>query len=112
AANHWLTEILHAQAPAEARVTVDTTYQCVAGQNLKSYAAATFDKIATTTITRSSAPAQTTVSSTAASSEGTQSDPIANSGCRTMPTSQSDAGQWSHTWGLSGATLLGSPVVK
>jgi pimeloyl-ACP methyl ester carboxylesterase len=111
ASNHWLTEVLHAQAPTEPRVTVDTT-KCVTGQTLTTYTAATFDKIATTTLSRTSAAAQSTVSSTAASSEGTQTDPIANGGCRTMATSQSDPNQWTHTWSLSAATLLGSPVVK
>ncbi|MFN2582821.1 MAG: hypothetical protein ABR498_08795, partial [Candidatus Dormibacteria bacterium] len=45
--------------------------------------------------------------------EGEQTDAIANSGCRSMASSQSDPGpsQVSSTFNVGSATILGGPVV-
>src|SRR5437868_1250907 len=103
ASNTWLQAILSGTAPTQSRVTADTT-RCVAKQTLTSYTAASFGAIATTLLHFSRSAAQTTASSNSATSEGTRTDPIANTGCRSMPASQSDPNEASYTLPLSSAS--------
>ncbi|MBV9526407.1 MAG: hypothetical protein JOZ46_11395, partial [Candidatus Dormibacteraeota bacterium] len=110
--NAWLTSVLGGHTPSVPRVTADTT-RCVAGQTLHTYTASSFGSIARSHITLLSAAAQTTVSSNGPSVEGAQTDPIANSGCRSMAASQSDPNEASYTFAVpSAATLVGGPVVN
>lgn len=110
--NAWLTSVLAGTLPADPTVTADTT-RCVAGQTLQSYSGDSFGALATAGLTFSGGAAQTTASSKLVTPEDTATDPIANSGCRTMAASQSDPDQASYTFAVpSAATLIGGPVVN
>ncbi len=55
---------------------------------------------------------QSTVNSNAPTNEGTNTDPIANSGCRSMASSQSDPNEASYTFPVPTGTLVGAPIVN
>ena len=111
ASNAWLTSVMAAQAPANPPVTVTTT-ACLTGQTHVTYTAASYGAIAASVTHLTSAPAQTSTSSTGASTEGTNTDPIANAGCRTMAASQSDPNQASYSFPAPSGTLAGAPIVN
>lgn len=110
--NAWLTSVLAGGTPAQPPITLDTT-RCVAGQTLQTYTSSSFSAIATSQMTFSSAPAQTTTSG-ASDNEGAQTDPIASGGCKTIAASQtSDQPQAIYTFPVTNAfTLVGGPVVN
>jgi predicted acyl esterase len=112
--NAWLQAVMAGRsAPASAvpAVAVSTT-ACMTGQTHVTYHGSNYGSLANSIDVLKSAPAQTTTSSSNPTSEGTQTDPIANSGCRTMPASQSDPNQAVYTWTVPGGTLLGAPAVS
>jgi hypothetical protein len=111
ASNAWLRSVMGGATPANPAVTVTTT-ACVAGQTHVTYTAASYGAIANSVLHLHSAPAQTTASSSAPSVEGANTDPIANSGCRSMAASQSDPNQAVYTFAAPGATLVGAPIVN
>jgi predicted acyl esterase len=60
----------------------------------------------------SSAAAQNTLNSNAPTTEGAMTDPIANSGCRTMQAALSDPNQATYTFPVPAGTLVGAPIVN
>jgi len=113
ASNAWLTTLLDNHTPTQPRFTADTT-RCVSGQTLHAFSGPSFAKFATTSLTMSSAASQQTAYSAgdAANIEGKNSDPIANSGCRSMAASQSDPNQATYSLSLTKPyVLVGAPVV-
>lgn len=111
ASNAWLQAVLSHTAPANPAVTVTTT-ACMTGQTHATFTASSYGAIASKVVHLTSAAAQSTINSNNLTSEATQSDPIANSGCRTMPSSQSDPNQATYTFPVPSGTLVGSPAVN
>jgi dienelactone hydrolase len=111
ASNAWLQAVLAKTSPPNPAVTVTTT-ACLTGQHHATFTAASYGALATSVVHLTSAGAQSTVNSNLPTSEGTQSDPIANSGCRTMAASQSDPNQASYIFPVPAGTLVGSPAVN
>ncbi len=114
--NAWLRAVMGSRIPpiaAAPPVAVSTT-ACMPGQTHVTYYARTYAAVAPTVDVLHSAPlsTQTTASSNAPTSEGTQTDPIANSGCRRMAASQSDPNQAVYTWPAPAGTLVGAPAVN
>ena len=89
----WLSEVLGGRTITQPPLTLDTT-RCVSGQTLQTYAGAGPAAIATSTLTFKDAAGETLVhtpvSPPTATYEGSQTDPIAHGGCRSMSASQSD----------------------
>jgi predicted acyl esterase len=112
ASNAWLSAVVtHGALSSFARVS-ETTTRCVTGQTLTSYQDASFDQLADSTMIFKDGRAQSTANNSGATNEGAVTDPIANSGCRSMAASQSDPNQAVYTFTpTSSATLLGGPVV-
>ena len=116
--NAWLSAVLANRDPNEPAVTVDTT-RCVAGQTLQSYGAASLGALETSTATFSAPGSQTIVhliptSPPLGTYEGVETDPIVNSGCRSINASLSNIapGQASYSFAVSTPiTLLGGPTV-
>jgi predicted acyl esterase len=111
ASNAWLHAILTRTVPTNPAVTVTTT-ACMTGQTHVTYTASSYGTIAGSVKHLTSAGAQATVSSNAASNEGSNTDPIANSGCRSMAASQSDPNQAVYTFPVPSGVLVGGPSVK
>ncbi len=112
--NAWLRNVMAGRTSSTAAdppITVDTT-ACLSGQTHLTYSARSYGAISNTRDLLRSAAAQTTVSSNNPTSEGTQTDPIANSGCRSMASSQSDPNQAVYTWPVPTGTLAGAPAVN
>jgi hypothetical protein len=82
------------------------------GQTHVTYTASSYGTIAGSVIHLTSAAAQATVSSNAATNEGSNTDPIANSGCRSMLASQSDPNQAVYTFPVPSGVLVGGPSVN
>jgi hypothetical protein len=110
AGNAWLASVMCSVAPANPAVTVTTT-ACMAGQTHVTYTGWSYGVIATTVVHRDSAAAQATASSNAPTVEGTNTDPILNSGCRSMA-SQSDPNQAVYSFPVPTGTLVGAPIVN
>ncbi len=109
--NAWLTAVLAGDTPTQSAITVDST-RCVTGQTLRTFSGAGLGAISTSHLTFTSSTSQTMTSDSAVTYEGEQSDPIANSGCRSMAASDSDPDQASYTFTPATATTLaGGPVV-
>jgi dienelactone hydrolase len=111
ASNAWLQSVMARATPSNPAVTVTTT-ACIAGQTHVTYVASSYGKIAKLVTHLTSAAAQSTLSSNAPASEGTKTDPIANSGCRTMAASQSDPNQAVYSFPVPAAVLVGAPSVS
>ena len=117
--NAWLDAVLAHQGTSQPQVTVDTT-RCVAGQTLQSFSGNSLGGLQASTLSFGSAASQTIVHTTplsppTATYEGLQTDPIANSGCRSMAASLSDPSpsQVSYVFPVTApATLLGAPTVR
>lgn len=117
--NAWLGAVLAHQGTNQPQITVDTT-RCVAGQTLQTFTGSSLGGLQTSTLSFGSAASQTIVHATPLSPptstyEGLQTDPIANSGCRSLPASLSDPSpsQVSYSFPVtSPATLLGGPTVR
>ncbi|MBV8445362.1 MAG: hypothetical protein JOZ92_05535, partial [Candidatus Dormibacteraeota bacterium] len=118
-ANTWLSQVLQGLTPSASPVTVDTT-RCVTGQTLSSFSAASLGSVATQQLTFSdTTSSQMSTSAVAASYEGTQTDPIANIGCRSITASQlssnasSIPAQAVYSFPItSDVTLVGGPTVR
>lgn len=110
ASNAWLQAVMSKVTPSNPAVTV-TTAACFPGQSHATFTGSRYGAIATSVVHLTSPAAQSTVNSNNPTSEGTQTDPIANSGCRTMAASQSDPNQASYTFPVPAGTLVGSPIV-
>ncbi len=110
AANHWLQAVMSATTPTIPAFTVTTT-ACMPGQRHVTYKGNDYNALSTSAAVLTSSPAQATVSSNNPTNEGTNTDPIANSGCRTMAASQSDPNQAVYTWAVPHRTLVGAPTV-
>ena len=109
-ANDWLSAILQHRTPVTPRVTTVTT-SCSAAQTPRSFSASSYDRLATSVVHFADTSTQQTVSSPGVAPEGAQSDPIANSGCRTV-NSGSDPGVATYSFPVhADTTLLGAPVV-
>ncbi|MGH7722495.1 MAG: CocE/NonD family hydrolase C-terminal non-catalytic domain-containing protein [Candidatus Dormibacteria bacterium] len=111
ASNAWLAAVMARSNPSNPAVTVTTT-ACMAGQTHATYTAASYGSIAGSVLHLGSATAQTTTSSSAPTVEGVMTDPIANSGCRTMPASQSDPNQAVYSFAAPPGVLVGAPSVS
>ncbi len=111
ASNAWLQSVMKRTAPSNPAVTVTTT-ACIAGQSHVTYTGSSYSAVATAVTHLASPAAQSTVSSNAATNEGANTDPIANSGCRSMAASQSDPNQAVYTFPVPSGTLLGAPLVN
>jgi acetyl esterase/lipase len=116
--NAWLNTVLAGHSTTQPAVTVDTT-RCVSGQTLQTYTGANLGAIETSTTTLTASASQTIVHAVPAAPpvgtyEGLETDPIANSGCRTIMSSLSDGApnQASYSFPIAGAmTLVGGPTV-
>lgn len=116
--NAWLSAVLASRDTNQPAVTVDTT-RCVSGQTLQSYSGASLGALEISTVTYTAPGSQTIVHAIPTSPplgtyEGTQTDPILNSGCRSMMASLSNTapGQASYSFPVSTPlTLLGGPTV-
>jgi predicted acyl esterase len=111
ASNAWLHAILTRTVPTNPAVTVTTT-ACMTGQTHVTYTASSYGTIAGSVTHLTSAAAQATVSSNAASNEGSNTDPIAHSGCRSMAASQSDPNQAVYTFPVPSGVLVGGPSIS
>jgi pimeloyl-ACP methyl ester carboxylesterase len=113
ASNSWLQSVLAHVAPSVPAVTVTTT-ACLTGQTHVTYTASSYGTIASSVLhlTNTVIPGQSTASSNAATNEGTNTDPIAHSGCRTMAASQSDPNQAVYTFPVPSGVLVGAPSVS
>ncbi|MGH2555459.1 MAG: CocE/NonD family hydrolase C-terminal non-catalytic domain-containing protein [Actinomycetota bacterium] len=110
AANAWLAQVMAGRAPNTPRYTV-ATVRCVDGQTLEVRTARRFAEFATRMVGFSSADPRTTLSDTPPGPEAAATDPIANSGCRTIP-EQTDPGVAAWSAEVSSSFLLiGNPVV-
>jgi dienelactone hydrolase len=109
--NAWLQSVMAGTTPTTAPLTVTTT-ACLAGQTHVTFTGTDYSAIKDSVVHLDSAAAQTTLSSPAATVEGTMTDPIANSGCRTMQASQSDLNEASYTFPVPNGTLVGAPIVN
>jgi predicted acyl esterase len=98
-------------APSVPAVTVTTT-ACLTGQTHVTYTASSYGTIASSVLHLTSAAGQSTASSNAATNEGSNTDPIAHSGCRTMAASQSDPNQAVYTFPVPSGVLVGAPSVS
>ena len=116
--NAWLGQVLAHHGTSEPQVTVDTT-RCVSGQTLQSFSGSSFGAVETSTLSVASPGTQTIVhliptSPPLGTYEGLETDPIVNSGCRSIQASLSDTapGQASYSFPVStGITLVGGPTV-
>jgi predicted acyl esterase len=111
ASNAWLHAILTRTTPTNPAVTVTTT-ACMTGQTHVTYTASSYGMIASSVVHLTGAAAQATVSSNAASNEGSNTDPIAHSGCRSMAASGSDPNQAVYTFPVPPGVLVGGPSVS
>jgi dienelactone hydrolase len=109
--NVWLQAVMAGHPPINPPLTVTTT-ACLAGQSHVTYTGTDYSTIKDAVVHLSSAAAQSTLNSNAPSVEGAMTDPIANSGCRTMAASQSDLNQATYTFPVPGGTLVGAPIVN
>jgi acetyl esterase/lipase len=116
--NAWLNQELAGQ-PVTQPITTIVTTKCIAGQSFVSYTGTDLASIATQVVNFSSAAAQSINSdATLNAYEGTQTDPVANSGCRKLSAAtavQNDPNEAVYTFALpanTSATLVGSPVVQ
>lgn len=117
--NAWLAAILAHQGTSQPQITVDTT-RCVAGQTLQTYSGNNLGALQASTVSFTAPATQTIVhlspvSPPTATYEGLQTDPIVNSGCRSMAASQSDPSpsQASYLFPVTApVTLLGGPTVN
>jgi predicted acyl esterase len=121
-ANRWLDAVLHHQRPAQPKIEVPTV-ACLSGQKTTWLSADHLRQLADQVLVFTSPATATTASAAANTVEDSQIDPIANSGCRTLPTSQADPpGTASFTFAVPSSasagppgdtvTLLGAPVVR
>ena len=116
--NAWLSAVLANRDPNQPAVTVDTT-RCASGQTLQSYSGSGLGALETSTATFTAAGSQTIAhviptSPPLGTYEGTQTDPIVSSGCRSMMSSLSNIapGQASYSFPIgSPITMLGGPIV-
>lgn len=116
--NAWLGQVLAHHGTTEPQVTVDTTRR-VSGQTLQSFGGSSFGTLETSTVALASPGSQTIVhvvptSPPLGTYEGLETDPIVNSGCRSIQASLSGTapGQASYSFPISsGFTLLGGPTV-
>jgi dienelactone hydrolase len=111
ASNAWLRAVLAGVKPGNEPVTVTTT-ACLVGQSHATYTGATYDAISTTIVHLDSVAAQSTVNSNALTREGAATDPVANSGCRSMAAAQSDPNQASYAFRVPRGALAGAPIVN
>ena len=111
ASNAWLQSVMAGSTPTNPAVTVTTT-ACLTGQTHATFTGSSYGTIATSVVHLTSAAAQSTASSNAATNEGANTDPIANGGCRSMAASQSDPNQAVYTFPVPTGTLVGAPGVK
>ncbi|MGI8847445.1 MAG: CocE/NonD family hydrolase C-terminal non-catalytic domain-containing protein [Candidatus Dormibacteria bacterium] len=109
-ANNWLTTVLAGSVPTRPRETLTTT-QCVPGQSLTTFTSSRYDRIAQTVLHLSDPSTKLTVSAAVPLPEGVQTDPIVNSGCRSIAT-RTDPGVAAYAFTQpSTFTLTGAPVV-
>jgi len=112
ASNAWLSAVLDSRTPSAPRFTA-VSAACVSGQSSHVFTGSSFGQLATSTSTFTKAASQSTTSSNSATVEGAKTDPIANSGCRTMAASQSDTNEASYAFPVtSPEVLIGGAVVK
>ena len=116
-ANLWLAEVLAHHRPAQPKVEV-ATVACTSGQSTKWYGSDHLRDIPDTVLDFSSSAAAETTSSEANPVSNVETDPIIQSGCRTLTTTQAGGpGAANYTFipsgdaGAYGATLIGAPVV-
>jgi dienelactone hydrolase len=110
-ANDWLTAVLARRTPSTPAITTVTT-SCSSAQTPRTFTASSYDRLATSVVRLTDSSTQQTVSAPGIAPEGGQSDPIANSGCRTVG-SGSDPGVATYTFPIhSDTTLIGAPIVR
>jgi dienelactone hydrolase len=109
--NVWLDSVMSHSALTTPAMTMTTT-RCVTGQTLASFSASSYSALASSVVHLDSAASQSTVNSNAPTIEGINTDPIANSGCRSMASSQSDPNEASYTFPVPPGTLVGAPIVN
>ncbi len=109
--NAWLQSVMAGTTPTSPPLTVTTT-ACLAGQSHVTFTGTDYSAIKDTVVHLGSPAAQSTVNSNMPTVEGANTDPIANSGCRTMQASQSDLDQATYTFPVPNGTLVGAPIVN
>lgn len=115
-ANVWLTDVLNSPHITQPKVEVGTV-ACTAGQSNTWYSSNHLRSIPNTVLDFTTGATGLTVSTLGNPIANLATDPIAQSGCRTLPSSVATGpGVASYTFTLgapaaSGATLVGAPVV-
>ena len=109
--NLWLDSVMSHSTVTSPAMTMTTT-RCITGQTLATFSAPSYSALASSVVHLDSAAGQSTVNSNAPTNEGTNTDPIANSGCRSMASSQSDPNEASYTFPVPTGTLVGAPIVN
>lgn len=113
-ANTWLSDVLARRAPGQAKVEV-ATVDCGAGQATVWYAANRLRDIATTVSSFAASASGQTASGAGNPAENAATDPAAQSGCRTVPETETGGpGVATFTFApvpQPGSTLIGAPVV-
>ncbi len=116
-ANLWLDDVLSHKQPAQPKMEI-ATVACTPRQSTQWYSADHLREIPNTVLQFSSSSATETTSLGSNPVANLETDPIAESGCRTLSTSQATGpGAATYTFtptgaaAAGGATLIGAPVV-
>lgn len=113
-ANTWLDAVLAHRQPEQPKMEV-ATVACLAGQQRTWLTGDHLRDLAAKVLVFSSTATDTTTSAGVDPVSNLETDPIAESGCRTLPTSQATGpGAATYTFAAvpSPVTLLGAPVVR
>jgi predicted acyl esterase len=117
-ANTWLEQVLRGQQPKQPKIEV-ATVACASGQETTWYAADHLREIPNAVLAFTGSGLRVTTSVAADPVANVETDPIATSGCRTLPSEEvAGPGIASYTFSppealaSHGVTLMGAPVVK